>query len=373
MNSYYLYKQMKYYESLFDDYIDSIKKYNIHPELDELYKSFSNEITSIKNIILYGPSGSGKYSQLLLFLLNFSPSKLKYENKITASTEKLEYKYKISDIHYEIDMALLGCNSKIIWHEIFYQIIDIINITPNKFGFIVCKNFHLIHSELLEIFYSYIQQYNHNNSNIVVKFIIISEHITFISNKILNVCNIINIKKPLYETLTHFNNHTNNKKDLPFSNQEILTRFIKNKENNNNSNVNKLLKTIDVNSINNLKEIKYLDMLYTKNKIVQSLPNNNFDVICNKIIKYLVSESEINYMDLRNLLYDILTYNLDVIECIWFIFSELIENNHITENNISILSYNMHQQLKFYNNNYRPIYHLETIMYNILTKINERS
>ena len=78
-------------------------------------------------------------------------------------------------------------------------------------------------------------------------------------------------------------------------------------------------------------------------------------------------------MDLRNLLYDILTYNLDVIECIWFIFSELIENNHITENNISILSYNMHQQLKFYNNNYRPIYHLETIMYNILTKINERS
>ena len=38
MNSYYLYKQMKYYESSFDDYIDSIKKYNIHPELDELYK-----------------------------------------------------------------------------------------------------------------------------------------------------------------------------------------------------------------------------------------------------------------------------------------------------------------------------------------------
>ena len=137
---------MKYYETLFDDYIISAKKHNIHKELNELYDSFSDNPTNLNNIILYGPSGAGKYTQLLLFLLKFSPSKLKYENKIVANTEKLEYKYKISDIHYEIDMSLLGCNSKLIWHEIFYQIVDIISIKSNKFGFIVCKNFHLIHS-----------------------------------------------------------------------------------------------------------------------------------------------------------------------------------------------------------------------------------
>ena len=111
-------------------------------------------------------------------------------------------------------MSLLGCNSKIIWHEIFYQIIDIISIKSNKFGFIVCKNFHLIHSELLEIFYSYIQQYNHSNTSITVKFIIISEHITFISNKILNTMNIINIKKPTYENLINLNTHNNKKERL---------------------------------------------------------------------------------------------------------------------------------------------------------------
>ena len=169
---------MKYYETSFDDYIETANVYNIHSELINIYNNFTNNVNTMKNLIIYGPSGVGKYTQLLLFLKKFSPSKLKYENKIIANTEKLEYKYKISDIHYEIDMSLLGCNSKIIWHEIFCQIVDIINVKQNKFGFIVCKNFHLIHSELLDIFYSYIQQYNHNNTNITVKFIIITEHVS---------------------------------------------------------------------------------------------------------------------------------------------------------------------------------------------------
>ena len=369
MNTYYLYKLMKYYESLFDDYIETAKKHNIHPKLERLYCSFSNDVNKMNNIILYGPSGSGKYTQLLLLLLKFSPSNLKYENKIIASTEKLEYKYKISDIHYEIDMSLLGCNSKIIWHEIFYQIIDIISMKSDKFGFIVCKNFHLIHSELLEIFYSYIQQYNHNNTNITVKFIIISEHITFLPNKLLNVCNIVNIEKPKCEYINGFNIHNAIKKDSLYSNQDIINRFTKKKEKTSNMNVNKFLNTIDVSSITNLKEIKYLDLLFNKNQIVQKLPNDNFEVICNKIVDYLTSKKEIDYMDLRNYLYDMLTYNLDIIECIWYILNNLIDNNHIEKNNISLLCSDLHKQLKYYNNNYRPIYHLETIVYNILTKI----
>ena len=360
---------MKYYESLFDDYIETANKHNIHPELQQLYCSFSNDVNKLNNIILYGPSGSGKYTQLLLLLLKFSPSKLKYENKIIASTEKLEYKYKISDIHYEVDMSLLGCNSKIIWHEIFYQIIDIISMKPDKFGFIVCKNFHLIHSELLEIFYSYIQQYNHNNTNITVKFIIISEHITFLSTKILNVCNIINIKKPNFECIHKFNNHSIVKKESIYSNQDITNRFTKKKEKVTNTNVSGFLNTIDVTSMTNLKEIKYLDLLFNRNQIIQKIPSDNFDVICNKIVDCLTSKKDIDYMDLRNYLYDMLTYNLDIIECIWYILNELIDNNYIETNNISKLCSDLHIQLKYYNNNYRPIYHLETIIYNILTKI----
>ena len=68
-------------------------------------------------------------------------------------------------------MSLLGCNSKTLWHEIFFQLVDIISVKQNKIGIIVCKNFHTINSELLEIFYSYMQQYNMKNSNILIKFI----------------------------------------------------------------------------------------------------------------------------------------------------------------------------------------------------------
>jgi hypothetical protein len=80
-------------------------------------------------------------------LKKYSPSHFKYEKKITIQTDKHTYTYHISDIHYEIDMSLLGCNSKILWNEIFLQIVDIISVKAEKVGFIVCKNFHMIHGE----------------------------------------------------------------------------------------------------------------------------------------------------------------------------------------------------------------------------------
>ena len=85
---------------------------------------------------------------------------------MALSHNKCIYYLKISDIHYEIDMSLLGCNSKLLWHEIYNQIIDIITAKPNKQGIILCKYFHEIHNELLEIFYSYMQTLYNSNINI---------------------------------------------------------------------------------------------------------------------------------------------------------------------------------------------------------------
>ena len=50
----------------------------------------------------------------------FSQSNLKYERKINITTLKNKlYIIKISDIHFEIDMDLLGCNAKLLWNDIF--------------------------------------------------------------------------------------------------------------------------------------------------------------------------------------------------------------------------------------------------------------
>ena len=187
---------MKYYETHFEEYLSGIDRYNLHPELQPIINSFPKKINQMENIIIYGPSGVGKYTQILNIIRKYSHSELKYDKKITIQTEKQEYVYRISDIHFEIDMSLLGCNSKLLWNEIFMQIIDIISVKQEKIGIILCKNFHLIHTELLEIFYSYMQQYNNIHSHIKIKFFLATEQLSFIPTNIVNACHILRIKRP---------------------------------------------------------------------------------------------------------------------------------------------------------------------------------
>ena len=139
---------MKFYEKLFDDYINLE---NLHPELEVYINKLPKDIQKFKNIILYGPSGVGKYTQALNIVKKYSDSELKYEKKILINCNKNIYYYRISDIHFEIDMSLLGCQSKILWHEIFIHISEIINLKNknNNSGIIVCKYFEKINSELL--------------------------------------------------------------------------------------------------------------------------------------------------------------------------------------------------------------------------------
>lgn len=55
---------MKYYETSFEDYINSCNEYNIHPELEKKFLSLPKSIYQLENIIIYGPTGIGKYTQV---------------------------------------------------------------------------------------------------------------------------------------------------------------------------------------------------------------------------------------------------------------------------------------------------------------------
>ena len=93
---------MKFFETKFEDYVNSCEKKNLHPELNKM-SNISKDILFNNNLILYGPSGVGKYTQMLNYIKHFSPSKLKYERKMTINTnKKYHYTFKISDIHFEI-------------------------------------------------------------------------------------------------------------------------------------------------------------------------------------------------------------------------------------------------------------------------------
>jgi hypothetical protein len=382
---------MKYYDTHYEEYIQSVKSHNIHPELKEVFDQFPKTIKEFGNIIVYGPCGSGKYSQVLFLLEKYSPTHLKYDKRITVNTEKQSYIYRISDIHYEIDMGLLGCHSKLLWHELFFQIVDIISMKTEKHGILVCKNFHMIHSELLEVFYSYIQHSTKLMPNMCIRFIIITEHMSFLPNNILNCCEKIAVSKPtkqnyidiLLPNIPIFSNptkkHEVESSDEPdeddddadtemsphelFIKQVTETYPILSIKQYNQAKI--AINEMSEQNVLNLKELRLLTHITSEN-----LPKDIFNIICDNIIDEITNSQTLVFTTFRENLYDILIYNLDITECVWYILTHFIRIGVITDAT-EILS-NTYTFLKYYNNNYRPIYHLESILFYLLLEVRKQ-
>lgn len=348
---------MKYYETLYEEYINSCELYNIHPDLKEEISKFPINIVNMPNILVHGACGIGKYTQVLNVIKKYSPTELKYDKRITISTDKQQYLCHISDIHYEVDMSLLGCNAKTLWHEIFFQIVDIISVKPNKHGIILCKNFHSINSELLEVFYSYMHQYNSKNSNIKIKFIIVSEHISFLPYKIINSCYRLPIKRPSKETYTELLriNYDKKRRKLDETHETQETHL----------NPQPILSNIDMNSIVNIKELRSFSHL----KQLSEIPEDIFNKVCDNIIDKIKNIEQVKFTEFRDTLYELLIYNVEINEAVWYILYYFLSDAKLNNNDISDILIKCYPSFKYFNNNYRPIYHLESIMVYIIKKI----
>jgi len=159
------------------------------------------------------------------------------------------------------------------------------------------------------------------------KYIILTKELSFIPDNILNCCQVINIPRP---TKMAYNKCF---KNMP---QKINMECITNIKMLNNYNVDLML----------------------QNRI-----------ICDKIIANLVNINEINFLKFRDILYDIFIYNLDISECIWYILSTLIKEKRISESKFSDILIKTFCFFQYYNNNYRPIYHVENYLFYIAKMI----
>jgi len=54
---------------------------------------------------------------------------------------------------------------------------------------------------------------------------------------------------------------------------------------------------------------------------------------------------------------------LDITDCIWYILLKLVEQNKIKNENLSNIMIKTYSFFQYYNNNYRPIYHLENYLF----------
>lgn len=315
---------MKFFNTHFDEYLNDCNKNDLHDNIKLTKKS----LDEFNNLILYGPPGSGKYTQCLKILKSYSPSELKYEKKFLHVYNKQTFSFKISDIHIEIDLSLLGCNSKVLWNELYNKIIDIAFTKSSGIFIIVCVNFHNIHNELLENFYSYMQTFNLNL--IKLKFILITEELSFIHNNITNRCEIVYITKPTKSKYTKcIKNMTSSKLVIP------------NKITN--------IKNILANSINT---------------------RQNHENICDFIIEKMSHVDCFNYAQFRDIIYDLLILNMDIHESIWYIIKELYSKEKIKNDQLMTIIKKMYIFFQYYNNNYRPIYHLESFLLYLVSEIN---
>jgi hypothetical protein len=377
---------MKFLETHFDEYLQAAKKYSLHPTLSALYDKYP--ATRMPNTIFYGPPGVGKYTQALVALKKYSPSELKYEKRMLITYDNAPIYIKMSDIHFEVNMAMLGCNSKFLWNEIYTQIIDVISTRPQGYGIIMCKNFHHIHSELLDVFYSY---FRCSNPKIHISFVIMTDNLSFIASSIVNSCEVIHMKRPpvahYKRCLASFSSNSTESTPAPTPTPTPAPNIITLKNLPQITNIkglrlNRRLTDASATAHNNTNADDG-DALFTVTAAADNAgPDANMNssfrsphlVTCTRIFDCIVRPETINLLELRDVLYDILICDLDIYHCIWFLLDNLLR--HCQRDGIAIskevmadIIINTYTFLHMFNNNYRPIYHLERFVFMLINHV----
>jgi hypothetical protein len=275
------------------------------PALHKLPK-MPHKIEQFENLIIYGPQGVGKYTQALRLIAPYSKSGLKYHKRVNILFNGEDYPIKISDVHYEVDMELLGCTPRVLWHELYTHIKNIIHSKySDKNGIIVCTNFHATNKDILDVFHSYMQE--------DVRYILITDAVSFIPKAVAARCRVVALPRPAEGAMQACFGTKGPEKNLRF--------------------------------------VGYVA--------------DNTTAICQKL-KNILDNGE-QFAKIRDELYNILVLNLNVETVVWslltHVFSKIPPAKHreVLQHTFVFFQY--------YNNNYRPIYHLEHFMYTLMRAI----
>jgi len=114
--------------------------------------------------------------------------------------------------------------------------------------------------------------------------------------------------------------------------------------------------------LENITNIKVLH-LYNEDLMLQ------YKIICNKIIDNIININDMQFLKFRDTIYDIFIYNLDVTDCIWYILSIFVQEKKISKEHFSNVMIKTYCFFQYYNNNYRPIYHLENYLFYLAKQI----
>jgi hypothetical protein len=131
-----------------------------------------------------------------------------------------------------------------------------------------------------------------------------------------------------------------------------------------------------ISNISSINLLKYIDINTENENMI-----NHKRSICDKIIHIIVStnmkDPKISYNNIRNILYDLLINDLNFYDCTYYIIDGIIRKKiemsggNIDTRFITKILERVCLLFKYYNNNYRPIYHLEAFILYLIKLVND--
>lgn len=145
-------------------------------------------LSEADHYVLYGKNPMESYVYCLKQLETLSPSALKYSRKTMIEHQGQELAFSMSDVHVEVDFAILGVNEYTIFFELFRHISENVVLNhKNRRLYIVCLHFDNIKKELMDVFYNFLDQQN-------IVFVFLVKHISYVHPYILKRAAVKKIK-----------------------------------------------------------------------------------------------------------------------------------------------------------------------------------
>ena len=186
---------MRYRESLCSEYLASAREQPLHSWLTSIIQSTPTDPRSLPHLLLHGPPGVGKYTCALRLLEKYSPSALKYEKKLSVPAYKpgaAPVDLRMSDVHFEVDLSMLGCNAKPLWAAIYGAIGDANAVASGQHSFVLCRQLESAPRDLL-VQLSPLLTYRPRRP---LTFILITEHACRLPSCLVERCRRLTIPRP---------------------------------------------------------------------------------------------------------------------------------------------------------------------------------
>ena len=281
------------------------------------------------NYIFFGREGCGKYTMALNYIREYSENRLHSLRTLNLTFNKKTYVLPMSDVHFEVEMNLLGSSAKSLWVHIMQNVYDITVARRRKMSIVLCKNCHTITNEHMDIMQSYVKHSSDPSRKCEVYYVFLTEHLSFIPREISHVFVVVRV--PIYA-----------RQLVASTGDEAASVSVGG---------NRICaEVLGPSHAEVCAEAGSASQLFKYRSIIDST-----------IERHIYRFRPEDLTSIRNAIYDIFIYHISPYDVVWSVFSRCCVRQSTSWGHgvFESLCFYIHEMFAQYNSNYRPILHIE--------------